>query len=242
MIAIFQKELKHFFSSLIGYMSIGVFLLITGGILWMFKGGILDYGYATLESLFTIAPVVFLILIPAITMRSFSEEKNMGTLELLMTKPLSDMEIILGKYFAALTLVVFSILPTFIYFYSVYQLGAPKGNIDTGGVWGSYIGLFFLSAAFTAIGIFSSTVSNNQIVAFILSALLCAAMYWLFDIIAEFPVFANGLDYFIQQVGVNAHYRSVSRGIIDTRDIIYFISIIILFLTSTKTVLESRKW
>lgn len=242
MIAIFRKELNHFFSSLIGYLSIGIFLLITGSLLWFFNGGVLDYGYATLESLFNLAPVVFLILIPAVTMRSFSEEKNMGTLELLMTKPLRDIDVILGKYLAALVLVVFSILPTLIYFYSVYQLGAPVGNIDTGGVWGSYIGLLFLGASFTAIGVFCSTLSSNQIVAFILSATICAAVYWLFDIIADFPLFADGLDYFIQQLGINAHYKSISRGIVDTRDIIYFLSVIVLFLGGTKTVLESRKW
>jgi|694.fasta_scaffold16639_2 ABC-2 type transport system permease protein len=242
MIAIFRKELNHFFSSLIGYLSIGIFLLITGSLLWFFNGGVLDYGYATLESLFNLAPVVFLILIPAVTMRSFSEEKNMGTLELLMTKPLRDIDVILGKYLAALVLVVFSILPTLIYFYSVYKLGAPVGNIDTGGVWGSYIGLLFLGASFTAIGVFCSTLSSNQIVAFILSATICAAVYWLFDIIADFPLFADGLDYFIQQLGINAHYKSISRGIVDTRDIIYFLSVIVLFLGGTKTVLESRKW
>lgn len=242
MIAIFKKELNHFFSSLIGYLSIGIFLLLTGALLWFFKGGIIDYGYATLESLFNLAPVVFLILIPAITMRSFSEEKNMGTLELLMTKPLRDIDIILGKYFAALVLVVFAILPTLIYFYSVYKLGAPVGNVDTGGVWGSYIGLLFLGASFTAIGIFCSTLSSNQIVAFILSASLCAASYWLFDILSDFPIFSNGLDYFIQELGINAHYKSISRGILDTRDVIYFLSVIILFLGGTKTVLESRKW
>ncbi len=242
MIAIFKKELNHFFSSLIGYISIGIFLLLTGNALWFFNGSILDYGYATLESLFNIAPVVFLILIPAVTMRSFSEEKNMGTLELLMTKPLRDIDIIVGKYLAALVLVIFSIVPTLIYFYSVYKLGAPVGNIDTGGVWGSYIGLLFLGASFTAIGIFCSTLSSNQIVAFILSATFCAASYWLFDIIAEFPIFSSGLDYFIQQLGINAHYKSISRGIVDTRDILYFLSVIIFFLAGTKTVLESRKW
>ena len=166
----------------------------------------------------------------------------MGTLELLMTKPLRDIDVILGKYLAALVLVVFSILPTLIYFYSVYKLGAPVGNIDTGGVWGSYIGLLFLGASFTAIGVFCSTLSSNQIVAFILSATICAAVYWLFDIIADFPLFADGLDYFIQQLGINAHYKSISRGIVDTRDIIYFLSVIVLFLGGTKTVLESRKW
>ena len=174
MYSILKKEVAHFFSSLTGYLSIGVFLLLTGLILWIFPGdnNILDYGYSSLESFFFMAPILFLILIPAVTMRSFSEEKNLGTLELLMTKPLRDIDIILGKFFAALLLVMFSILPTFIYFWSVSQLGAQEGNIDSGGVWGSYLGLFFLAASFTAIGIFASSLSTNQIVSFILSILM----------------------------------------------------------------------
>jgi len=244
MYSILKKEIAHFFSSLTGYLSIGAFLLLTGLVLWIFPGdnNILDYGYSSLESFFLMAPILFLILIPAVTMRSFSEEKNIGTLELLMTKPLRDLDIILGKFFAALLLVMFSILPTFIYFWSVSQLGLQPGNVDSGGVWGSYIGLFFLAAAFTSIGIFASSLSTNQIVSFILSILVSTVFFWSFDIIAGFPLFQGGSDYFIQQLGMNAHYVSISKGVVDTRDVLYFLSIIIVFVLGTKTVLESRKW
>ena len=244
MYSILKKEIAHFFSSLTGYLSIGVFLLLTGLVLWIFPGdnNILDYGYSSMESFFYMAPILFLILIPAVTMRSFSEEKNLGTLELLMTKPVKDIDIILGKYLASFILVIFAILPTFIYFWSISKLGAPEGNIDTGGVWGSYLGLLFLAGAFTAIGIFASSIATNQIVSFILSILLSAILFWSFDLIGGFPAFQGGLDYFIQQLGMNAHYVSISKGVVDTRDVLYFLSIIIVFVVSTKTVLESRKW
>jgi len=244
MYSILKKEIAHFFSSLTGYLSIGVFLLLTGLVLWIFPGdnNILDYGYSSMESFFYMAPILFLILIPAVTMRSFSEEKNLGTLELLMTKPVKDMDIILGKFLASFILVVFAILPTFIYFWSISKLGAPEGNIDTGGVWGSYLGLLFLAGAFTAIGIFASSIATNQIVSFILSILLSAILFWSFDLVGGFPAFQGGIDYFIQQLGMNAHYVSISKGVVDTRDVIYFLSIIIVFVISTKTVLESRKW
>jgi ABC-2 type transport system permease protein len=244
MYSILKKEVAHFFSSLTGYLSIGVFLLLTGLILWIFPGdnNILDYGYSSLESFFFMAPILFLILIPAVTMRSFSEEKNLGTLELLMTKPLRDIDIILGKFFAALLLVMFSILPTFIYFWSVSQLGAQEGNIDSGGVWGSYLGLFFLAASFTAIGIFASSLSTNQIVSFILSILMSVFFFWAFDMLGAFTLFQGGIDYFVQQIGMNAHYISISKGVVDSRDVLYFMSIIIVFVVATKTVLESRKW
>jgi ABC-2 type transport system permease protein len=244
MYSILKKEIAHFFSSLTGYLSIGVFLLLTGLVLWIFPGdnNILDYGYSSMESFFYMAPILFLILIPAVTMRSFSEEKNLGTLELLMTKPVKDMDIILGKFLASFLLVIFAILPTFIYFWSISKLGAPEGNIDTGGVWGSYLGLLFLAGAFTAIGIFASSIATNQIVSFILSILLSAILFWSFDLVGGFPAFQGGIDYFIQQLGMNAHYVSISKGVVDTRDVIYFLSIIIVFVISTKTVLESRKW
>jgi ABC-2 type transport system permease protein len=244
MYSILKKEIAHFFSSLTGYLSIGVFLLLTGLVLWIFPGdnNILDYGYSSMESFFYMAPILFLILIPAVTMRSFSEEKNLGTIELLMTKPVKDMDIILGKFLASFILVIFAILPTFIYFWSISKLGAPEGNIDTGGVWGSYLGLLFLAGAFTAIGIFASSIATNQIVSFILSILLSAILFWSFDLVGGFPAFQGGIDYFIQQLGMNAHYVSISKGVVDTRDVIYFLSIIIVFVVSTKTVLESRKW
>ncbi|HWB64833.1 MAG TPA: ABC transporter permease, partial [Chitinophagales bacterium] len=168
MLAIFIKEIRQFFSSLIGYIAISVFLLVLGLFLWIFPDtNIIDFGYANLDSFFNLAPYIFIFLIPAITMRSFAEEINTGTIELLSTRPVTELQIILGKYFAALTLVFISILPTFIYFYTVYQLAAPVGNVDVGGIMGSYFGLFFLGAVFVAVGIFCSSITSNQIVAFI---------------------------------------------------------------------------
>jgi len=243
MLNIFLKEVNHFFSSLVGYIAVGVFLLATGLFLWVFTDtGILEYGYATLENYFYLAPYIFMFLIPAITMRSFSEEYNTGTIEILSTKPITDNQIIGGKFFAAMFLVLFALLPTLLYFYSVYRLGAPVGNIDTGATWGSYIGLLFLGAAFVAIGIFASSITNNQIVAFLLAIFLCFFCYIGFDYLSRLVVFYARLDGFIEQLGIDAHYQSIGRGVVDTRDLIYFISLITLFLFFTKLILERRKW
>jgi ABC-2 type transport system permease protein len=174
-------------------------------------------------------------------MRSFSEEKRAGTIEILTTKPLTDLQIILGKYFAGVALVLFSILPTLIYFYTVYQLGATKGNMDIGATWGSYLGLFFLASCFVAIGIFSSSISDNQIVSFIISMFLCYGFYSLFDLFADFKLLGS-LDAVIASLGISAHYQSISRGVIDSRDVLYFLSIIVAFIWATKTVFGSRKW
>ena len=243
MYTLLKKEINGFFSSITGYIVIIVFLVINSLFMWVFPGinNVLEGGYATLDSLFTIAPWVFLFLAPAVTMRMFADEKKTGTIELLLTRPLSDFQIILAKYLAALLLVIFSLLPTLIYFYSVYQLGNPVGNIDTGGTWGSYIGLFFLSAIYVAIGVLSSSFSDNQIVAFIIGMLLCFIFYIGFDYISEIPAF-GAIDGLIINFGINEHYKSMSRGVIDSRDIIYFISVIAFFLLVTKTVLQSRKW
>jgi len=243
MITLFRKEISSFFSSLIGYIVITVFLLINGLFLWVFplEFNILDFGYASIENLFMLAPIVFLFLIPAITMRLFSDEKKSGTIEILLTQPLTDLEIILAKYFAGLVLILFSLLPTLIYFFSVYQLGLPPGNIDTGGMWGSYIGLLFLGASFVAIGLFSSSITDNQIVSFIIAISLCGFLYIGFEFIYSLDLFGN-IDLFIKSLGINAHYTSMSRGVIDTRDIIYFISVIALFIIFTKFSLASRKW
>lgn len=202
---------------------------------------ILDNGYATIDPLFTIAPWLFLFLIPAITMRSFADEKRAGTIELLLTRPLTDLQIILAKYFAGFILVLFSLLPTLVYYYSVHQLGNPPGNIDTGGMWGSYIGLLFLGAAFVSIGIFASAISENQVVSFILALFLCFFIYTGFDFISSLALFGK-IDNLIISLGINSHYVSMSRGVIDTRDVIYFVSLIAIFILSTRTVLESRKW
>lgn len=224
-------------------MVVVVFLLITGLFLWVFQSdfNIMSFGYANLDSLFILAPWVFLFLVPAITMRSFAEEKRTGTIEMLFTKPLSDWQIVMAKYFAGVILVLLALLPTLVYFFSVYRLSMPVGNVDSGGIWGSYIGLFFLSAAFVSIGLFCSSVTNNQILAFLLSVFLCGFLYIGFDMIYSLALFGK-VDLFIQDLGMSAHYASLSRGVVDTRDILYFISVIVVFLSTTKLVLSSRKW
>ncbi|MGE5425447.1 MAG: gliding motility-associated ABC transporter permease subunit GldF [Syntrophothermus sp.] len=243
MFTLYIKEINGFLNSLIGYIVIFVFLIVMSLFLWVFPlwFNVLDFGYASLEGLFLLAPFVFLFLIPAITMRSFADEKRSGTLELLMTQPLSDLQVILAKYLAGLTLVLFSLLPTLVYFFSVYRLGFPPGNIDMGGTWGSYIGLFFLGAAFTAIGIFASSLTDNQIISFIFAVVLCGFFYMGFEMIYSFIV-SGRTGLFIQSLGINAHYSSMSRGVIDTRDLIYFFSITVFFILLTKISLESRKW
>ncbi len=243
MYALYKKEISNFLSSLIGIMVIVVFLLITGLFLWVFQSdfNLLDFGYANLDSLFILAPWVFLFLVPAVTMRSFAEENRTGTIEMLLTKPLGDWQIIMAKFLAGVTLVVLALVPTFIYYYSIYKLGLPQGNLDSGGIWGSYIGLFLLSASFVSIGIFCSSVTSNQILAFILSVFLCGFLYIGFEFIFSLALFGS-IDLFIQRLGMAAHYSSVSRGVVDTRDILYFLSVMVLFLSLTKLVLASRKW
>ena len=237
------KEVNNFLSSLIGYIVITVFLLINGLFLWVFNldFNILEYGYSSIDGLFMLAPFVFLFLIPAITMRSFSDEKKAGTIELLLTKPLTDMQIILAKYLAGVVLVIFSLIPTLIYFVTVYRYGLPIGNIDLGATWGSYIGLLFLGATFVSIGIFCSSITDKQVLAFIISVFFCGFLYIGFEFIYSFELFGK-FDLFIQNLGINAHYLSMSRGVIDSRDMIYFFSIIALFLLLTKISMEKRKW
>ena len=243
MYALFKKEISNFLSSLMGIMVIVVFLLITGLFLWVFQSdfNLLTFGYANLDGLFILAPWVFLFLVPAVTMRSFAEENRTGTIEMLVTKPLSDWQIIFGKFLAAVALVLLSLLPTLVYYFSVYRLGFPVGNLDSGGIFGSYIGLFLLSASFVSIGIFCSSVTNNQILAFILAVFLCGFIYIGFEFIYSLSLF-GGIDLFIQRLGMAAHYSSISRGVVDTRDILYFLSVMALFLSMTKLVLSSRKW
>lgn len=243
MLSIFQKELTTFFSSLIGYIVIGVFLTFLGLMMFVFTDtSLLGYQYATLDQLFSLAPLIFMFLIPAITMRSFAEENQTGTIELLVTRPLRDLEIVLGKYFACLLLVSFALIPTLLYYYTVYSLGNPVGNIDSGAVAGSYIGLFFLAAGFVAIGIFASSISNNQIVAFILATFLSFLFYWGFFFLSKLPIFVGRVDDVVQMIGMDYHYNSISRGVLDSRDIIYFLSLIGVFLMATITSLGRRKW
>jgi len=243
MYALFLKELNAFLSSLLGYVVIVVFLVAVGLFLWVFPTdfNLLDYGYANVDGLFIIAPFMFLFLIPAVTMRAFSDEKKSGTIELLFTRPLSDLSIIFAKYLAAFLLFVLSLLPTLIYYYSIWQLGLPPGNIDSGGYWGSLIGLLFLGASFTAIGIFASSLSDNQVVAFILAIIISATAYLGFEFIYSLEWFGE-MDLFIRSLGMSAHYSSLSRGVVDTRDVIYFLSMAALFLFLTKFNLSRRKW
>ena len=242
MLSLLKKEIYSFLSSLIGYIVISVFLLLMGLFIWVFDTpfNLPNAGFADLDSLFRLAPVVFLFLIPAITMRSFAEEKRTGTIELLLTRPISDMQIIIAKYIAGLLLVIFSLVPTLLYYFSVNNLGNPPGNIDTGGMWGSYIGLLLLACGFVAIGIFSSILSSNQIVAFIIGVFLCFFFYLGFDFMGSYSMFGN-FDGIVRNIGIIEHYHSLSRGVIDTRDAIYFLSLIVFFLLLTKLVLESRK-
>ena len=241
--AIFLKELQQFFSSLIGYIAIIVFLLVLGLFMWIFPDtSILDFGYATLDSFFSIAPYIFIFLIPAITMRSFAEEINTGTIELLSTRPVTELQIILGKYFASLLLVFIAIVPTFIYFYTVYALASPVGNVDMGGILGSYFGLFFLGAVFVAIGIFCSAITSNQIVAYILGVFLCFFIYLAFSYISQFGIFVGKNDYLVESFGLSAHYDAMGKGVVDSRDVVYFLSLISAFILFTRTALSSRRW
>lgn len=234
MLAILKKEINTFFASPIGYLVIAVFLVLNGLFLWLFKGefNILDNGYADLSSFFLLAPWILIFLVPAVTMRSFSDEKKQGTLELLLTKPISHFQIVLGKYFGALVLIIIAIIPTLLYVYTISKLGNPEGNLDVGSIVGSYFGLLFLIAAYTAIGIFTSTLSDNQIVAFIIAVFICFFFYFGFDGLANYNVFGDML--YLENLGMASHFKSMSRGIIDTRDLIYFISIALFFLVLTK--------
>jgi ABC-2 type transport system permease protein len=243
---LYKKEISSFFSSLVGYIAIIVFLVITGLFLWFLDSdgnafNIIDGNYANLDGLFIIAPWVFLFLVPAITMKMFSEERKTGTIEFLNTKPLTDVQIILAKFFAGLTLVLFSLIPTLVYVYSVYQLGYPKGNLDMGGTVGSYIGLLFLGAAFSAIGLFASALTENQVIAFIFGMALCFFCYIGFGFIADSGLFGD-FGYIVILLGIEEHYGSISRGVIDSRDLVYYISLIAFFVLLTKLSLVRRKW
>ncbi|WP_017731859.1 gliding motility-associated ABC transporter permease subunit GldF [Nafulsella turpanensis] len=239
---IFFKEVNAFLSSLIAYIVLSVFLIGVGLLVWVFpETSVLNYGYADLETLFSFGPYVLLFLIPAITMRLFAEERKAGTMELLFTRPLTDWQIILGKYFSSLFLLLLALLPTLLYYYSVYELGNPVGNIDTAGFAGSYLGLFLLGAVFAAIGVFASSLTENQIVAFLVALFLCFLLYTGFASLAAIDVWGTGA-YIIQQLGIVYHYDALSRGLIDSRNLVYFLSVILLMLSFTKLVLSSRKW
>ncbi len=239
MLAIFRKELNSFLNSLVAYIVIGVFLVLVGLFTWFFDSNVLDYGYADLNNFFQLTPFIFVFLIPAITMRSFSEEFKSGTIELLFTKPLTDWQIILGKFLATFLLIFVALLPTLLYYYSVYQLGSPKGNIDSAAVFGSYLGLLLLGGVFASIGLWASSMTDNQIVAFIVGAVLS---YFLYDGINQFANIFNGTtQYIINYLGLNYHYNSLGRGLIDSRNVLFLISMIFLMLFLTKLRLTAKK-
>lgn len=227
--AILIREIKSFFGSPIGYLVIALFLIINGLMLWVFEGqyNILNSGFADLAPFFTLAPWILIFLIPAVTMKSFSDEIKMGTLELLLTKPLSVWQIVSGKFLASVLLILMALIPTLLYVYVVYLMGQTEGNLDLGSTFGSYFGLMFLIAAYASIGIFSSTLTENQIVAFIISVFLCFVLYFGFQGIASYIPY---IESFIVALGMEAHFKSIGRGVIDSRDVLYFVSITYLFL------------
>jgi ABC-2 type transport system permease protein len=242
MIHVLSKEFNGFLNSLIAYVVIAVFLTAVGLLMWIFPDtSVLDFGYADMSSLFSLTPYVFIFLIPAITMRSFAEETKSGTIEMLLTKPLSDWQIILGKFLAAFLLVVMALIPTVIYYFSISALGNPPGNADTPGIIGSYIGLFFLGGVFCSIGILASSITNSQIVSFILAAFLCFIFFTGFESLSLLDV-SPGTSLLVRGMGIAYHYESLSKGLIDSRDIFYFLSVTALMLLLTRIILGSRSW
>ncbi len=242
MLAILNKEIRSFFSSLTGYLVIGLFLIACGFFLFVFSGGfnILDSGFADLKPFFSLAPWIFLFLIPAISMKSFADEKRMGTMEILLTKPIGIWKLIAGKYLGVLVLILLAIIPTLLYVLTISQLGRPVGNFDVGATIGSYFGLLFLGGCYAAIGIFASSLSSNQVVAFLLAVFLCFIGYYAFEGLSQTNIFGTS-GYIVESLGISFHYKSISRGVLDTRDLIYFISFILLFLKLTEINLSGTK-
>lgn len=239
-ITLFWKETSLFFNSLIAYLTLITFLMGVGLFFWVFQGNVLEVGEAQMDGLFALAPWFFLFLIPAITMRMFAEEFKTGTIEFIYTKPFTDWEIILGKYLASFILIVFALIPTLLYYITLYFYAETVGNIDTGAIIGSYLGLLALGAIFAAIGIFASSLTDNQIVAFIIGVFFCFTFYVGFDYLSELPIF-NTFSDIIAKLGINEHYRSISRGVVDSRDVVYYFSVIIFFLLNTFLVLEYKR-
>ena len=239
MLAIFKKEFNSFFTSTIAYLTIGMFLLINGLFLWVFDDdfNVLNAGFADLTSFFYLAPWILIFLIPAITMKTFADEFRSGTIEILKTRPITNVTLVLGKFFAILTLLIIVLIPTFVYAYSIHELGNPVGNLDYGSISGSYLGLFLLASSFASIGIFTSTLSKNQLVAFLLGICMVFLFYYGFDAVSS--LFGE-YSYTIKLFGMNEHYKSISRGVIDSRDVLYFMSIIIFFLFVSKQKLTNE--
>lgn len=243
MFAIFRKEISSFFSSLTGYIVIIVFLIVNSLFMWFFPGqwNILDSGYAGLDTLFFLAPWVFLFLVPAVTMRTIAEEKRLGTIELIYSKPVTERGIIWGKYLASIMLVLLALIPCIIWYISVYLLGETPGNFDAGATWGAFVGLFFLAAIYASVGIFASSLTDNQVIAFIIAVLICFILFAGFDSFAFLPGLKS-LDQFVINLGINEHYKSMSRGVIDIRDVAYYLAVGAIFNEATRLVLLSRKW
>lgn len=243
MFAIFRKEITGFFSTLTGYIVIIVFLLINSLFMWVFPGewNVLDSGYAGLDTLFFLSPWVFLFLVPAVTMKMIAEEKRLGTIELIYSKPVTERGIIYGKYLASLLLVLLALLPSLIYYFSVYQLGEVPGNLDKGGILGAFIGLFFLAALYSSAGLFASSLTDNQVVAFILAIIICFFLYIGFDSFAYLPGLKK-IDELVIRLGINEHYKSISRGVVDIGDFAYFVAVAVIFNEATRLILLSRKW
>ncbi|MGN6340527.1 MAG: gliding motility-associated ABC transporter permease subunit GldF [Ginsengibacter sp.] len=240
MISIAKKEFYQFFSSLTGYITIILFLLVNALYLFVLKdSNIFDFGYATLSSFFDLAPWVFIFLIPALGMRSFADEFKSGTFETLKTSPLTKWQIVGGKYAAILAVILIALIPTFLYVITIHSLSS-SGGIDSGAITGSYIGLFFLASVFAAITLWCSSLTANAVIAFLLSAFACIILYFGFNAISKLPVFTGNADYYIEMIGIDFHYQSISRGVLDTRDIVYFLSVIFLFLFSTQKILIKK--
>jgi ABC-2 type transport system permease protein len=240
--SIFIKEINSFFSSIVGYVALLIFLVACSLFLWIIPtdNNLLKYGYASMDPFFSIAPWLLLLLVPAVTMRSLADEFRTGTIEWLFTKPVSDIEIILGKYFATLALILFALLPTLVYVYTLSNLSLPDVGLDTGAIIGSYVGLFFLAATFGAIGIFCSSLTSNQVVGFLISLLSCYLLYTGFEQLSKLPKFSQGVDYYLSMIGMEFHYNSISRGLVDSRDVVYFLSVIALFISLTRYSLSNR--
>lgn len=243
MLAIFRKEINGFFSSLTGYIVIIVFLLINSMFIWVFPGewNIMDNGYAGLDPLFFLSPWIFMFLVPAVTMRMISEEKRLGTIELIYSRPVTERSIVYGKFLASVSLVILSLLPGIIFYFSVYHLGETPGNLDKGGTLGSFIGLFFLASVYASAGLFASSFTDNQVIAFIFAVLICFLLFMGFDSIAYLPGLKK-LDEVVIRLGLNEHYKSISRGVIDIRDVIYFLAVAGMFTEATILRLSSHKW
>lgn len=238
--AICKKELGQFFSTLTGYIAIIVFLLLNGLVLFVFRNNILDDGYASLERFYSFAPWVLIFLIPAIAMRSFSDEYRGGTFEILRTRPLTGWQIVSGKFFGSLTVALIALIPTLVYFFTINNLAATTG-IDAGAAAGSYLGLILLIAVFTAVSVCISSFTSNAIIAFIISLVVCVLLYFGFTAISQLPALQNGADYYIEMLGIDFHYQSISRGVLDTRDVIYFLSLVVFFLLLTRQNIMRRQ-